>query len=53
MVEISELSGSSAVSRYSRLKSELLRCIDEMLAIEAIRGCPCEELREKIEKKHI
>ncbi len=50
MVEISELSGSSAVSRYSHLKSELLRCIDEMLAIEAIRGCPCEELREKIEK---
>lgn len=43
-------SESSAVSKYSHLKSELLRCIDEMLTIEAVRGCPCEELREKIEK---
>ncbi|MFN3478932.1 MAG: dynamin family protein [Thermodesulfovibrionales bacterium] len=39
-----------SVTVYSHLKSELLRCIDEMLTIEAIRGCPCEELREKIEK---
>lgn len=43
-------SESSAVSKYSHLKSELLRCIDEMLTIEAIRGCPCEELRVKIGK---
>jgi GTP-binding protein EngB required for normal cell division len=50
MAGITELSESSAVSKYSHLKSELLRCIDEMLTIEAIRGCPCEELREKIEK---
>lgn len=49
MAEITE-SKSSAVSKYSHLKNELLRCIDEMLTIEAIRGCPCEELREKIEK---
>ena len=37
-----------AISEYSQLKSELLSCIDEMLGIESIRGCPCEELREKI-----
>ncbi|WP_333653184.1 hypothetical protein [Dissulfurispira sp.] len=49
MTKVAE-SESSAVSKYSRLKNELLRCIDEMLIIEAIRGCPCEELREKIEK---
>jgi len=36
-------------STYSRLRSELLNCIDEMLAIDAIRGCPCEELREKVQ----
>jgi GTPase SAR1 family protein len=40
---------SSAVSAYSHLKGELLRSIDEMLAVESIRGCPCEDLREKIE----
>lgn len=50
MAKIAELSESSAISKYSHLKNELLRCIDEMLIIEAIRGCPCEELREKIEK---
>ncbi|MEJ2697714.1 MAG: dynamin family protein [Candidatus Sulfobium sp.] len=40
---------SSAMSAYSSLKGDLLRCIDDMLAMECIRGCPCEELREKIE----
>jgi len=40
---------SSAMSSYSQLKGELLRCIDEMLTEESIRGCPCEELREKVE----
>ncbi|MCL5023474.1 MAG: dynamin family protein [Nitrospirae bacterium] len=40
---------SSAMSSYSLLKEELLRSTDEMLAMESIRGCPCEELREKIE----
>lgn len=49
MTEVAK-SESSAVSKYSHLKNELLRCINEMLTIEAIRGCPCEELREKIEK---
>ena len=39
----------SAMSVYSRLKADLVRCIDEMLAVECIRGCPCEELREKID----
>jgi GTPase SAR1 family protein len=36
-------------SDYQRLKGTLLQCIDEMLVIDAVRGCPCEELREKIE----
>jgi GTPase Era involved in 16S rRNA processing len=40
---------SSAMSAYSNLKKDLLRCVDEMLSIESIRGCPCEELRAKIE----
>jgi len=40
---------SSAMSSYSHLKGELLRSIDEMLGEASIRGCPCEELREKIE----
>ena len=39
---------SPSVSVYSRLKSDLLTCIDEMLGIENIRGCPCEDLRDKI-----
>ncbi len=38
-----------AASTYSHLRNELLSCIDEMLAIDAIRGCPCEELREKVQ----
>jgi GTPase SAR1 family protein len=42
-------SESPAVSKYSYLKGELLKCIDEMLTIDAVRGCPCEELREKIQ----
>ncbi len=41
---------SSAVTKYAQLKKELLTCIDDMLTVEAIRGCPCEELREKIDK---
>jgi len=40
---------SFAMSSYSHLKGELLRIIDEMLTEESIRGCPCDELREKIE----
>jgi GTPase SAR1 family protein len=38
-----------AASTYSHLRNELLSCIDEMLTIDAIRGCPCEELREKVQ----
>lgn len=40
---------SSKMSSYSQLKQELLKIIDAMLAEESIRGCPCEELREKVE----
>jgi len=39
---------SSEISGYSQLKDEILRCIDVLLTIEAVRGCPCEELREKL-----
>ena len=37
------------LDKYSYLKEELLRCIDSVVAIEGISGCPCEELREKIQ----
>jgi ribosome biogenesis GTPase A len=43
-------SDTPVMQEYSRLKEALLRCIEEMLAMESIRGCPCEELREKLEK---
>jgi small GTP-binding protein len=39
---------SSATSSYSKLKTELLGCMDEMLGIENIRGCACEDLKEKV-----
>ena len=39
---------SSTASSYSKLKTELLDCMDEMLSIESIRGCPCEDLKEKV-----
>ncbi|NOZ69447.1 MAG: dynamin [Deferribacteres bacterium] len=37
------------LDKYSHLKEQLLECIDDMLAIENIPGCPCEELREKVQ----
>jgi GTPase SAR1 family protein len=37
------------LDRYSRLKEDLLVCIDSMSAVEEIPGCPCEELKEKIQ----
>jgi GTPase Era involved in 16S rRNA processing len=39
---------TSAIANYAGLKNDLLECIDDMLGVEAIRECPCEELREKI-----
>jgi GTPase SAR1 family protein len=36
------------MSTYTQLKNDLLACTDELLGIENIRECPCEELREKI-----
>lgn len=39
---------SSATSLYSKLKTDLLDCMDEMLGIENIRGCACEDLKEKV-----
>ena len=39
---------SSSISKYAQLKNDLLQCTDDMLSIENIRECPCEELREKI-----
>ena len=39
---------SSATSSYSKLKTDLLGCMDEMLGIENIRGCACEDLKEKV-----
>jgi GTP-binding protein EngB required for normal cell division len=37
------------LDKYSHLKEELLKRIDSMFAIENIPGCPCEELKEKIQ----
>jgi GTPase SAR1 family protein len=37
------------LDRYSYLKEELLKSIDSIMAIENIPGCPCEELKEKIQ----
>jgi GTPase SAR1 family protein len=37
------------LDRYSNLKEELLKSIDSIMAIEIIPGCPCEELKEKIQ----
>jgi GTPase SAR1 family protein len=39
---------TSVPSSYSKLKSDLLECMDEMLAIENIRDCACGDLKEKI-----
>jgi GTPase Era involved in 16S rRNA processing len=49
--EMEEVTRSDTLmmSKYSHLKQELLRCTDEMLTMESVRGCPCEDLREKIE----
>jgi len=39
---------SSPTSSYSKLKADLLDCMGEMLVIENIRGCACEDLKEKV-----
>ncbi len=38
------------LDKYSHLKEELLKCIDSMSFIEGIPGCPCEELKDKIQE---
>jgi GTPase SAR1 family protein len=38
----------SAPTSYSELKIDLLECMDEMLAIENIRDCACDDLIEKV-----
>lgn len=37
------------LDKYSQMKEKLLTCIDAMSVMECIRGCPCEELREKVQ----
>ncbi len=37
------------MTEYAQLKTIILRAIDEMMSIEVVRGCPCKELKEKIE----
>ena len=37
-----------AVERYAYLRDELLDLINDLIQVEAVRGCPCEELREKL-----
>jgi GTPase Era involved in 16S rRNA processing len=43
-----ETSTDMSMSTYSHLRTELVGCIDEMLAMQCIRSCPCDELRAKI-----
>lgn len=38
-----------AVRGYAELKEELLDFIKGLAKVEAVRGCPCEELRDKLE----
>lgn len=40
-------SETSSISKYARLKDDLFLCVDEMLRVENVRGCACEELQEK------
>lgn len=37
-----------AVEKYAYLRDELLGLVDALMQVEAVRGCPCEELREKL-----
>ncbi|MHB8173059.1 MAG: dynamin family protein [Nitrospirota bacterium] len=36
------------VNDYARLKDGLLGIIDDLVQVEAVRGCPCEDLRDKL-----
>jgi GTPase SAR1 family protein len=47
-ISVNSEARTSAIANYAVLKKDLLECIDDMLRVEAIRECPCEELREKI-----
>ncbi len=38
---------------YSHFKKKILKYIDDMLAVENIPGCPCEELRDKVRLKFL
>lgn len=39
---------SLTTTSYSKLKAELLDSMDEILGIENISGCACEDLKEKV-----
>jgi GTPase SAR1 family protein len=41
-------SRSLGMAEFASVKDGLLAVIDEMLALEGVRGCPCEELAEKL-----
>jgi GTP-binding protein EngB required for normal cell division len=44
------MSGTSfAMASYAQLKEDILAIIETLLTMECIRGCPCEELREKVD----
>jgi GTP-binding protein EngB required for normal cell division len=47
-MEVNQEAGLSSISTFAQMKNELLSFIDDLLGIESIRECPCEELREKI-----
>ena len=39
---------NDAVEKYAYLRDELLDLVNDLVQVEAVRGCPCEELREKL-----
>jgi len=40
------------LDNYSHLKERLIEVIDEVSGIDAFHRCPCNELKEKLEKNH-
>ena len=42
------IAAPDTLSEYSKLKQELLYCLDEIISAKSIRSYPCEELRHKI-----
>lgn len=44
-----EMSDCAITAQYTNLKNEIVRCIDALSNLESVRGCSCEQLREKVQ----